>query len=171
MPASTVPAPSQAAVRRIGVLSDTHGHLPAEVVLAFAGVDLILHAGDLDTPEVLARLRQIAPVVAVRGNMDRGPWARRLSPAETIGCGEIDIYMCHILHDMDLDPVAAGFAVVISGHTHRRTMQQRNGILFLNPGSASMPRGADPPSVALLTVSGARIAARFVDLEATAGPA
>ena len=170
MPTPTLPPAQDAApIRRIGVISDTHGHLPDAAAAAFTGLDLILHAGDLDTPEVLTRLRHIAPVAAVRGNMDRGNWARGLPVAETISCGRVDIYLRHILYDMDLDPVAAGFGVVISGHTHRPEMQQHNGILFLNPGSASMPRGGASASVALLTVSEAGIDVQFVDLEADGG--
>lgn len=154
-------------LRRIGVISDTHGLVLPGVTTAFADLDLILHAGDLDTPEVLRQLERLAPVVAVRGNMDRGPWAERLPVAETVECEGVAIYVRHILNDMDLDPSAAGFGVVVSGHTHRPEQRRRGGVLFLNPGSASMPRGGTQPSVAVLTFSRQRIEARFVDLESS----
>jgi putative phosphoesterase len=154
-------------VRRIGVISDTHGLVPPGVAAVFNGLDLILHAGDLDTPEVLRQLERLAPVVAVRGNMDRGAWAKRLPMAETVDCDGVAIHVRHILSDLDLDPSAAGFGVVVSGHTHRPEQRRSGGVLFLNPGSASMPRGGTQPSVAVLTVSGQRIEARFVDLESS----
>ena len=162
---TTRPDSATIATRRIGVISDTHGYLPPEAAEALYGLDLIIHAGDLDTPSVLDRLRHIAPVVAVRGNMDRGPWAEALPPVDVVTCGKIHIYVRHILHQMDLDPVAANLAVVISGHTHSPCEERRNGVLFLNPGSACMPRNGAPASLAVLTVSETRVKARFVNLE------
>ena len=162
---TTRPDSATIATRRIGVISDTHGYLPPEAADALCGLDLIIHAGDVDTPDVLNRLRHIAPVVAVRGNMDRGPWAQALPPAEVVTCGKIHIYVRHILHQIDLDPVAAKLAVVISGHTHSPCEERRNGVLFLNPGSACMPRNGTAASLAVLTVSETRVRVRFVSLE------
>lgn len=149
---------------RIGVISDTHGHLSAEATRALAGVDRILHAGDLDTPEVLDRLRRIAPVVAVRGNMDRGAWAEHLKPVERVTVSGTHIYLLHMGHLLDLDPRAAGLHVVISGHTHRPEQERRDGVVYLNPGSASMPRGGHPPSVALLDLADGTVQVRFISL-------
>lgn len=153
--------------RRIAVISDTHGHLPAAAERLLGDVSLILHAGDIDTPEVLERLRRIAPTVAVRGNMDRGAWAKRLPSAELIDVGGTRIYVRHILEDIDLDPAAAGVNLVISGHTHRSAETRKNGVLYLNPGSACLPRAGNPASMALVTVTGSRIDIRLVTLESS----
>jgi putative phosphoesterase len=150
---------------RIGVISDTHGHLPAAAAAALANVGLIIHAGDLDTPDVLGQLRRIAPVVAVRGNMDRGAWAARLPAADMIDLGQTRIYVRHILGDIDLDPVAARVGLVISGHSHQPEQTRKNGVLYLNPGSASLPRAGSPASLALVTFSAAGADIRFVTLE------
>ncbi len=153
--------------RRIAVISDTHGHLPAPAARLLGDVSLIIHAGDIDTPEVLERLRRIAPTVAVRGNMDRGAWAKGLPSAEWIDVGGVRIYVRHILEDIDLDPAAAGVDLVISGHTHRSAETRKNGVLYLNPGSACLPRAGNPASMALVTVTGARIEIRLVTLESS----
>lgn len=148
----------------IGVISDTHGHLTAAACEALAGVALILHAGDLDTPEVLARLAKIAPVQAVRGNMDRHPDLRALPPSRVVEIGGLALYMLHDFLDLDLNPVAAGFQAVISGHTHRPELTWRGPTLYLNPGSASAPRGVPQPSLARLTVAGGALQAALVQL-------
>lgn len=148
----------------IGVISDTHGHLAAAAEAALDGVALIIHAGDLDTPQVLERLRRIAPVVAVRGNMDRGPWAEALPPAELVAVAGVHVYVLHMAHLLDLDPAAAGVDVVVCGHTHRPGEERRGGVLYLNPGSASLPRGGNPPSLALLRIGGGTVRADFVPL-------
>ncbi len=126
----------------IGVISDTHGLLRPEVSPAFEGVDLILHAGDVDQPAILDELSKIAPVIAVRGNMDGGAWAEQLNPQETVELGGVYFYMRHNLHELDLDPSV--FQVVIFGHTHQPAFRVENQVIFFNPGSAG-PRRFDYP--------------------------
>ncbi len=145
----------------VGVISDTHGILPAETAAAFQGVDLIIHAGDIGKPEVLEALRQIAPVHAVRGNMDGG-WAFGLPETEVVEIGEVLLYVLHDAYDLDLDPAAAGFVAVINGHTHRASVERRNGVLFLNPGTASSFRS--PGTVALLRIRGSSLEPRVIEL-------
>jgi putative phosphoesterase len=138
--------------RIIGVISDTHGLIRPEVAEAFSGVDLILHAGDIGTAEVIKELRSIAPVVAVRGNNDRGPWADTIPETEVVQIGNVSIYILHDLKGIDLSPAARGFQVVISGHSHRPSIETRDEVLFLNPGSAGPRRFKLPVTVARLTV-------------------
>ena len=140
----------------IGLISDTHGLLRPEVAPALAGVDLILHAGDIDTAEVLEQLRSLAPVVAVRGNNDRGAWADAILEREVTRVGSVSIYMVHDLHDIGLSPVAAGFQVVVSGHTHRPLVEQRDGVLFVNPGSAGPRRAVIAASFSTIGVKCSR---------------
>ena len=149
---------------RIGVISDTHGQVPAAALAELKEVSLIIHAGDLDTAEVLAQLRRIGPTVAVRGNMDRGPWAGSLPVADTIDVGELRIHIRHILADIDLDPAAADIHLVVSGHTHRFEETRKNGVVYLNPGSARLPRAGAPASMAVVTARGNRLEIRRVDL-------
>lgn len=139
---------------RVGVISDTHGLLRSAVVETFQGVDLILHAGDIDRPQILKALQEIAPVKAVRGNMDRGGWTDSLPSAEVVEFGGITIYMIHNIQDMDLDPPRAGFQVVIFGHSHQPIIEEKNGVLFLNPGSAGPRRFHYPITVAVLAIEG-----------------
>lgn len=145
----------------VGIISDTHGHLRPEAVAAFMGVDLIIHAGDIGKPEVLEALRKIAPVHAVRGNMDGG-WAFGLPETEVVEIGEVLLYVLHDAYYLDLDPAAAGFVAVINGHTHRAAIERRTGVLFLNPGSASSFRS--PGTVALLRIRGSTVEPQLVDL-------
>ena len=145
----------------VGIISDTHGHLRPEVAEAFAGVDLIIHAGDIGNNEVLEALRTIAPVHAVRGNMDGG-WAHGLPATEVVGIGEVLIYVLHDAYLLDLDPAAAGFVAVINGHTHRAAIEKRKGVLFLNPGSASPYSSTG--TVALLQVRGRSLEPELVTL-------
>ncbi len=152
---------------RIGVVSDTHGLLRPEVMPALADVDLILHAGDVGDEAILGRLRELAPVIAVRGNVDRGAWATRLKAAEVIEAGAHHLYMLHDLGALDLDPVAAGFSGVIYGHSHQPSIEPRGGVLYLNPGSAGPRRFALPVTLAMLTVAGDRLDARLIHLKAT----
>ena len=139
--------------RRIAVLSDTHGHLSPSLVTALSRVDMIIHAGDLDRPEILAKLKKLAPVIAVRGNMDRGRWAQNMLPAEMTSVQGIDLYILHDLVKLDIDPAPIGIRIVISGHTHRPAIVEKEGVIYLNPGSASQPRGGAMPSYALLTIT------------------
>ncbi|MEW6327267.1 MAG: metallophosphoesterase family protein [Thermodesulfobacteriota bacterium] len=148
----------------VGVISDTHGLLRPEVIKAFEGIDLIVHAGDIGPEEVLKVLQGVAPVVAVRGNMDRFGWAGKLSKTEVVAVGEALLYVLHDVGELDLDPAAAGFSAVISGHSHRPWIEKQNGVLFLNPGSAGPCRSTLPASVALLRVEGKSLGAQLIAL-------
>lgn len=149
---------------RLGVISDTHGLLRPQAVEALKGVSLIIHAGDIGSPEILENLDRIAPVRAVRGNTDRGEWARALPPSEVVEVGEVQLYVLHDLHTLDLDPQAAGFAAVIFGHSHRPHLERKNGVLYLNPGSAGPQRFTLPVSLAHLKVQGKSLQTEFVPL-------
>lgn len=137
-----------------GVISDTHGVLVPEAMNILMGVDLIIHAGDIDTPAVLNELNRIAPVVAVLGNMDRGNWASHLCETEVIEIGQCFLYVLHDVSRLDLDPSAAGMHAVVHGHTHQHSDVMQNGVRFLNPGSATHPRRNAPPSLLKLYISG-----------------
>jgi uncharacterized protein len=149
---------------RIGVISDTHGLVRPEAVKALQGVELIIHAGDIGKPEVLEALGAIAPVVAVRGNNDTGDWAHALPETEVVEIGHVALYVLHDVHELDLDPVAAGFKAVISGHSHQPAMAKRNSVLFLNPGSAGPRRFKLPVSLAHLSIQGDALDAQLIDL-------
>ncbi|MGD8627308.1 MAG: metallophosphoesterase family protein [Anaerolineae bacterium] len=149
----------------VGVVSDTHGLVRPALVEALAGCDLIVHAGDVGRAEVLDALGAVAPVVAVRGNMDAGRWAQGLRPTEVVEVGEALLYVLHDLGQLGLDPAAAGLSAVISGHTHQAAIHERNGVLYLNPGSAGPARKKPPPSMALMQVEGKRVEAQVVILK------
>ena len=149
----------------VGVISDTHGLLRDEVFDAFHRVDVILHAGDIGTPEVLKELRSVAPVLAVRGNNDRGAWARRIPEHRSTMIGEVRVYVLHDLKTMNIDP-AGRFQVVVSGHSHRPSIEKRDRILFLNPGSAGPRRFRLPVTVAHLIVDGTNVAGKLITLDA-----
>ncbi len=151
-------------IHRIGVVSDTHGLLRGQVREAFAGVELILHAGDVGKPEVLAELGSIAPVLAVRGNVDRGEWANALPETQVTEIGGVWVYMLHDLGRLDIEPAARGFGVVIYGHSHRAKLERKQGVLYLNPGAAGPRRFSLPVSVGLLEVEGGKAGARIVEL-------
>ena len=152
-------------MKTIGVISDTHGLLRWEAEAALAKVDHIIHAGDVGTPEVLERLERIAPLTVVRGNNDKGPWADKLPASAIVDiCGQ-RLYVLHDIAQLDIDPVADGFAAVIAGHSHKPAASDRNGVLYLNPGSAGPRRFRLPISVGELTIAGASITARTVELE------
>lgn len=136
----------------IGVISDTHGLLRPESIEALRGSDRIIHAGDIGSPEILDRLSTIAPVTAVRGNIDKAAWARKLPETEVLEMGGISIYVLHDLAELDLKPKAAGFAVVVSGHSHVPKQETRDGVLYFNPGSAGPRRFKLPVSVGKLIV-------------------
>jgi putative phosphoesterase len=137
----------------VGVISDTHGLLRPEAVAALHGCDLIVHAGDVGNPEILDALRAVAPTFAVRGNVDRGAWAESLPATAVVEAGPHQLYVLHILDDLDLVPEAAGFSAVISGHTHKPHAENRRGVLYLNPGSAGPRRFRLPVTVARLRVT------------------
>ena len=139
---------------KIGLISDTHNLLRPEAKRLLAGVERILHAGDICGPAVLSELSEIAPVTAVRGNNDRGEWAMKLPENEAIEIDGVLLYMLHNLYELDLDPQAAGIGVVITGHSHRPLIVQENGVLYVNPGSAGPRRFRLPVSVATIDISG-----------------
>jgi uncharacterized protein len=152
-------------VHTLGVISDTHGLLRPEAVAALQGVERIVHAGDIGSPDVLTALARIAPVSAVRGNNDRDAWAKVIPETDVVEVGDVSLYVLHDLHELDLDPRAAGFAAVIAGHSHQPKLEERDGVLFLNPGSAGPRRFKLPISLARLTVAGPRVRAELVTLE------
>ena len=146
----------------VGIISDTHGRLIPEVAQAFEVVDLIMHAGDIGNSEVLEDLRAIAPVHAVRGNMDGG-WAFGLPATQIVEIGQVLLYVLHNVDQLDLDPAAAGLSAVIYGHTHKPTISWRDGVLFLNPGSAGPFSSSG--TVALLHIKGTSLEPQLVKLQ------
>ena len=154
-----------AGVHTLGVISDTHGLVRPEALKALAGVERIVHAGDIGTPEVLEVLERVAPVTAVRGNNDRGAWATGIPETEVLEVGGVSLYLLHDLHELDLEPRAAGFAAVISGHSHQPKLDERDGVLYLNPGSAGPRRFKLPISLAKLTIDKKRVSAKLVTLQ------
>jgi len=149
----------------LGVISDTHGLLRPEAVDALRGSDRILHAGDIGAPEILEALAKIAPVTAVRGNVDTASWARALPQTEVVEAGGVSIYILHDLGQLDLKPEAAGFRVVVYGHSHQPKMEEKNGVLYFNPGSAGPRRFRLPVSVGRLTIVAGKVRAQLVELE------
>ena len=152
-------------VRILGLISDTHGLLREEAVSALRGSDLILHAGDVGAPEILETLRTLAPVIAVRGNVDTGEWAQALPLTEVIQLKHAMIYMLHILEDLDINPAVAGFHIVVSGHSHKPGQTEKAGVLYVNPGSAGPRRFYLPVTVVRLDLSARPWKVEFVDLE------
>lgn len=150
---------------RIGIISDTHGLLRPEVTKRLAGVDHVIHAGDIGRPEVVSGLRRIAPTVAIRGNVDSGEWAVRYRDTALVRLGGRSIYVLHNLNDLDLDPVAAGIDVVVSGHSHRPRIATVDGVLYLNPGSAGPRRFALPIAFATLDLTGDAIRPRIHEVK------
>jgi putative phosphoesterase len=149
---------------RIGILSDTHGLLRPEVLPALAGVDHILHAGDVGNPAILDQLRRVAPITAIRGNVDTfGPCAE-LPATEVVELGGRVFYLIHSVHELDLNPAAAGIACVVSGHSHQPSFETRNGVLYLNPGSAGPRRFKLPVTLALVSVSPSALLPELVEL-------
>src|SRR5690242_4506682 len=151
--------------KRIGLISDTHGLLREEAVRALTGSDLIIHAGDIGKPEILDSLRRLAPVVAIRGNVDTEPWALTLPETTVAEAGSLQFYVIHDVKALDLDPAAAGFGVVVSGHSHQPGKTERSGVWYINPGSAGPRRFSLPITVARLDLSKKPWALEFVDLE------
>ncbi|MDI6687984.1 MAG: metallophosphoesterase family protein [Desulfobacterales bacterium] len=148
----------------VGVISDTHGFLHSSAIKLFTDTDMIIHAGDIDQPELLSSLQSIAPVVAVRGNMDKGTWTSDLAETEVVKIGEVLVCVLHNLYVLDIDPAAAGFNVVISGHTHKPSVVDQKGVLFLNPGSATLPKSACMGSAGLLHIHRDFLNAEIVEL-------
>src|SRR5262245_1947084 len=148
----------------VGVISDTHGLLRPEAVAALHASDVIIHAGDVGDPQILERLRAIAPTYAVRGNVDTSAWAETLPLTEVVEVGALQIYILHNLADLDLNPKAAGFAAIISGHTHRPNAERRDDVLYLNPGSAGPRRFTLPIAVARIVITGSQLSHEIVEL-------
>jgi putative phosphoesterase len=150
---------------RIGVLSDTHGLLRPEALQGLQGADHILHAGDVGAPDILNALRLIAPVTAIRGNIDEGGPCQHLPPTDLVELGGHHIYMLHDVNKLDLNPKAADISAVIAGHSHKPLVEWRCGVLFLNPGSAGPRRFQLPVTVAWLQIGAAGLSAQIVHLD------
>ncbi len=149
----------------VGVISDTHGLLRPEAVAALRGSDLIIHAGDVGKPEVIDQLRAIAPTFVVRGNIDKGIWAAGLPLTERVEVGGLRFFVLHEISQLDLDPAAAGFAAVVFGHSHLPSIETRQGVLFLNPGSAGPRRFKLPVTVARISVTGQQMHPEILRLQ------
>lgn len=154
---------------RVGVISDTHGLLRPQAKAFLLGCDHIVHGGDITDAGVLEELSTIAPVTAVRGNNDRGAWAEKIRETELVRIGDIYVYAIHDLGDLDIDPRGAGVHVVVSGHTHKPFTQERDGVLFVNPGSAGPRRFRLPISMAELTIVGTTVSSRTIELTEGSG--
>jgi putative phosphoesterase len=152
-------------LKRIGLISDTHGLLRKSAVEALAESDIIIHAGDIDTPEIIDRLKKIAPVFPVCGNMDRNTNNAALPKYEIVEMDGMAIYVLHDLYQLDLDPAAAGFEVVVSGHSHRPRIRYRDGVLYINPGSAGPKRFTLPISVGMLEIEDGTITPKIIEIE------
>ena len=148
----------------VGVISDTHGLLRPEAIKVFESTNLIIHAGDIGNYEILKTLREVSPVYAVRGNMDTGGWTRCLPETEVVEIGKFLLYVLHNSDELNIDPAAAGFNAVIYGHTHLASINRKNNVLFLNPGTAGPFRA--PNTVALLHLRGSSLDAELIELEA-----
>ena len=148
----------------IGVISDTHGTISQQALNALKGVDHIIHAGDVGDPFVVEALQNVAPTNIVRGNMDGGAWSKKLPPSDVFELNGITFYLVHDLYTLDIDPLAGGIHVVISGHTHQPEIKRHKGILYFNPGSASHGRYASPPSVGRIEITQGKIIPKIITL-------
>ena len=149
---------------RVGLISDTHGLLRPQATACLRGSDFIVHAGDIGDPAILDTLAALAPLTAVRGNNDRGPWADRLPERAALKVGDVLMHIVHDLAQIDLEPAASAVRVVVSGHSHKPSIAERDGVLYVNPGSAGPRRFRLPIAVAELDVSGRSVTARIVEL-------
>jgi putative phosphoesterase len=152
----------------IGVISDTHGLLRPEAVELLRGSEHIIHAGDIGAPEIIPELERIAPVTAIRGNVDTQPWARKFPETEVVELDGLHIYVIHDANAIDLNPKAAGFAAVISGHSHQPRQEIRDGVLYFNPGSAGPRRFKLPISVGRLEIVGGKMSAETLEVRMAA---
>ncbi|HJX84134.1 MAG TPA: metallophosphoesterase family protein [Candidatus Angelobacter sp.] len=148
----------------VGVISDTHGLLRPEALAALRGSEHILHAGDIGSPSIIPTLTEIAPVTAIRGNVDREPWTRHFPETQAVELAGVSLYIIHDGNAIDLNPQAAGFAAVISGHTHQPNQEMKNGVLYFNPGSAGPRRFKLPVSLGFLEIMDGKLRARIVEL-------
>ena len=153
------------AANLVGVISDTHGLLRPEALAALQGSDYIVHAGDIGDPAILNKLADIAPVTAVRGNVDRGAWAKEISETNVLDVADILIYVLHDLNQLDLRPDAAGFAAVISGHSHVPKRETKNGVLYFNPGSAGPKRFKLPVSVGRIRIQEGKLHGEILQIQ------
>jgi uncharacterized protein len=159
------PAPTRA-VQIIGVISDTHGLLRPEALAALRGSDYLIHAGDIGDPDILKKLAGIAPVTAIRGNVDRAAWAAKIPSSNVLEIGGVSIYVLHNLQELALKPEAAGFAVVISGHSHVPKQEKKHGVLYFNPGSAGPSRFRLPVTIGRLKVTHGEVFGEIVEIAA-----
>lgn len=150
--------------RRVGLISDTHGLLRPEAIAFLRGSDFIVHGGDIGREGILEALAALAPVTAVRGNNDTGLWAGAVPETQALQIGEVSIYVVHDIAELSLDPVTAGFQVVVSGHSHRPSVGERDGVLYVNPGSSGPRRFKLPVTVGELMVVAGSVSARVVEL-------
>ena len=148
----------------IGLISDTHGLIRPEAIEALQGVELIIHAGDIGKPEVVSALKAIAPVAAIKGNIDNGAWAKLLPDTKLVKAGGMRLFIIHNVRELDCDPVARGFQVVVSGHSHKPSVSTRDGVLFVNPGSAGPRRFKLPIAVGKLFIEDNRVNAAIIEL-------
>ncbi len=153
-------------VKLIGLISDTHGLVRPQALAALVGVDLIIHSGDIGKPEVLESLKTIAPVVAIKGNVDRYRWAYSLPETKALKIGDARIYLIHNINELEFSPASSGYQVIISGHSHKPSAVTRDGVLFVNPGSAGPRRFKLPVAVGKLYVDHLDIRAEIVYLQA-----
>ena len=153
---------------RVGLISDTHGLLRPEASALLRGCDHIVHGGDIGDQKVLQELGTIAPTTAVRGNNDKGGWARSLSATELVQFEEVFVYVIHDLAELDIEPQAAGVAVVVSGHSHKPVIQERHGVLYINPGSAGPRRFKLPVAIADMRITGKSVTPRIIELDVSA---
>jgi uncharacterized protein len=151
-------------MKTVGLISDTHGLLRDEALRALQGSELIIHAGDVGKPEILDALKSVAPVVAVRGNIDTAAWASVLPTTAVAEAGSATIYVLHDVHELDLDPAPSGFQIVVSGHSHKPSRTERGGVLFVNPGSAGPRRFQLPVTVARLDLQRKPWSVEFIEL-------
>jgi putative phosphoesterase len=156
--------PGSTARRVIGLISDTHGLLRPEAVAALEGVDLIIHAGDIGKPAVLTELKKIAPLAAIKGNNDTDDWALRLPDCRTVTVGQHRFYVIHDVHELQFDPAKRKYRAVISGHSHKPKIAEKDGVLFVNPGSPGPRRFKLPVAVGKLFVDGPTVNAEIVEL-------
>jgi putative phosphoesterase len=152
-------------VARLGIISDTHGLLRPQAATFLEGCDRIVHGGDIGNAEVLARLSAIAPVTAIRGNNDKGAWTAAIPETLLLEFSGIHLYAIHDLSLLDIDPSAAGIQIVVSGHSHKPAIERRDGVVFINPGSAGPRRFKLPISIADISIEGGAISPRIVELE------
>jgi uncharacterized protein len=148
----------------IGLISDTHGLIRPQAIEALQGVDLIIHAGDIGKPEVLSALKHVAPVAAIKGNIDSGAWAKLLPDTKLVKAAGMRLFIIHNVSELDCDPVARGFRVVVSGHSHKPAVSTRDGVLFVNPGSAGPRRFKLPIAVGKLFIEDNRVNAEIIEL-------